>query len=468
MVKSNPSFDKKLFEKVMVYNCLVDHSYLESIIEYVKPSFFQNDDIKVVFGELVSFYLEYKKVPNITELKIHITDVDKRTALKNVVLSFGNIDKKYDRDVLLKITERFLKEKLVLQTVQSTTIDIQAGEIDSAKILKDFEKACSISLIDSLGCDYLEYIDQHCLDLQKVFETISTGWTWLDQKMGGGFQAMGRALYVFFGATNVGKSIFLGNIATNVLAQDKTVVLISLEMPETVYTKRVSACLSEIPMDNLKDNTDTLKTILNSYKETHPNAKLIVKEFPPKSVSPLHIRAYIHKLIRQGIKPDLIVLDYLNLLAPVTSGIRHDLQITEITELIRALSYEVECSIVSATQANRSAYKEASPAIDSTSESIGIATTADVQISIWTEEGDMDLGIIHYSIVKNRFGSRGCKSILNIDYPTLSLKNPDQTSLDFSPNDKKITGTFDEIDGQELNIMSTLDMIEKLGNMSDD
>lgn len=467
-INQNINFDKSLFEKVFIYNCMTDSQYMESVVEYTKPSFLENTNIRTVYSCLNSLYSTYKKVPNLTELNLHITEPDKRQCLKDVLTSFSNIDKKYDKDILLKLTEKFLKEKSVLQTVQKASVEIQSGNIDSSKILKDFEKACNISLVDNIGFDYLENIDKHGEDLLKTFKTISTGWSWLDEKLGGGFMADGKALYLFFGATNVGKSIFLGNIATNVLSQNKTVILITLEMPETVYAKRISANLSQIPFSDLKDEIEPLKGYLNSYKLKNKDAKLIIKEFPPKSVSPLHIKNYINKLVRSGINPDLIVLDYLSLLAPITLGQNSYESQKEIAERVRALSYEFSCSVVTAVQMNRSGYNQKEPDLDTTSESMGISHTVDAQFSIWTEEEDIDMGIIHLGIVKNRFGTRDCSTVLEIDYPTLTLKDGDEVSKQMSPSVKKIPGQIKPSNStNNITVKNTLDLIQSLSEDDD-
>jgi replicative DNA helicase len=451
--------DLDLFEKIVIYNALFDQSYLETIISHVKPSYFKNKSIKTIFDCLLSYYKEFSKTPNVTELKAHLIDQDKREALKETILLIQSLDKKYDKEVLLKNTERFLKEKAVLNTVLKTSLDIQTGEIDASKILKDFENACNISLVDNLGFDYLESIDQHCADIQKVFKVIPTGWNWLDDKLGGGFMADGRALYVFFGVTNVGKSIFLGNIATNLLSQNKTVLLISLEMPEQIYARRISAQLSKIPFKDLSLQIDPLKKYLNSYKIKNQNSKLVIKEFPTKTVSPLQIKSYIEKLNKQGIHPDAIVLDYLNLLAPNTKGLNSYESIKEITEQVRALSYHFSCPIISATQANRSAFQTPNPDMDMTSESMGLSHTVDAQISIWTEAEDFELGIIHMGIVKNRFGPRQCHTVLEIDYETLSLRDPDDVAKSFV-----VKGTIPSNLKKDSNpnVTSTLDLIESL------
>jgi replicative DNA helicase len=456
------SFDKKLFEKVFIYICLKDPFYLETVIDHTKPSFFENENIKTVYGVIHSYFCSHRKVPNATELNLHITDNDTRNSLRDVLLSFKDIDKTYDKDVLLNITEKFLKEKTVFQTVQKTSVEIQSGDFDTSKIFKEFEKACNISLVHDHGMDYLEDIDKHCDDLLKTFETISTGWPWLDDKLGGGFMKHGKSLYMFFGQTNVGKSIFLGNIATNVLEQNKTVVLITMEMSEEVYSKRISACISDIPMSDLKEEIPNLKESLNTYKKKHINSKLIIKEFPPKSVTPTHIKTYIHRLIRKGVTPELIVIDYLSLISCGTKGLNsYDAQ-KEVAEQIRSLSYEFGCSIVTAVQTNRSGYGDNQPELESTSESMGIAHTVDAQISIWTCEEDKDLHIIHMGIVKNRYGPRDCQTILEIDYPTLKLREPDDVTNDLMVNARPVKKSKESSDN--LKIKSTLDIIQSLDN----
>lgn len=462
MQPASLSFDKKLFEKVFIYNCLKDPLYLETVIDHTKPSFFENENIRNVYSVIHSYFCTHKKVPNPTELNVHITDNDIRKSLKEVIISFKDIDKTYDKDVLLNITEKFLKEKTVFQTVQKTSVEIQSGDFDTTKIFKDFEKACNISLVHDHGIDYLENIDKHCEDLLKTFETISTGWAWLDDKLGGGFMKNGKALYLFFGQTNVGKSIFLGNIATNVLEQNKTVVLISMEMSEEVYAKRISACISDIPMSDLKEEIPTLKKYLNDYKNSHENSKLVIKEFPPKSVTPTHIKTYIHRLIRKGINPELIVIDYLSLISSSTKGLNSYESQKEVAEQIRSLSYEFGCSVVTAVQTNRSGYGDNQPELESTSESMGIAHTVDAQISIWTSDEDKDLHIIHMGIVKNRFGPRDCQSILEIYYPTLKLKEPDDVIDDLTTKPKSVKIHKDS--SENLKIKSTLDIIQSLDN----
>lgn len=461
-INNNLPLDTQLFEKVMVYNALLDPLYLESIVEYAKPSYFSNKDIRSVFESLSQYYTTFKKVPNVTELKVHLVEPEKRQALKNVALSFSDIDKKYDKDVLLLNTEKFLKEKAVLNTVIKTSVDVNSGAIDSSKILKDFEEACGISLVEKMGFDYFESIEEHCNEIVKVSKTLSTGWKWLDTHIGGGFAADGRALYVFFGVTNVGKSIFLGNVALNLLKQDKTVVLISLEMSEHMYSKRFSATISQVDSNQLPTNVETVKKGIYTYKNRHSGAKLVIKEFPPQTATTLHLKNYIERLVRKGIKPDAIVIDYVNLIAPIEKGKGSYESIKAITEQLRAMSYAFECPVISATQTNREGYNVSNPGLETMSESMGLAHTADAQFSIWSEEGDRDLGIIHLGIKKNRFGPIDVNTVLEIDYPTYTLRDPDAVTSSFKTERRATPSAF-----TGGSVLDTLNAIENVSDIDE-
>lgn len=439
----------------------MDQSYLETIFEHTKPSYFKNKDIKVVFEVLHSFYNEFGKVPNVTELKAHLVEDEQKQALRNVVTSFNNIDKSYDKDILVKNSERFLKERAVVNTVLSTSLDVQSGEINSAEILSKFEKSCNISLIDDLGFNYFEDFDKHTEDLLKISKTISTGWKWLDAKIGGGFLTEGKSVYIFYGPTNSGKSIFLGNIAANVMSQNKTVVLISLEMSEQVYGKRISSCVSRIQMNDLQLHIEPLKEKIKSYKLKHQDARLIIKEFPPQSVTPLHIKTYIDKLVKKGIKPDMIIIDYIGIMAPPTKGLKSYEAGKIITEQLRALTYHFNCPLVSAVQTNRSGYKESNPGIETVAESMAVAHTADCAFSIWSDDGDIELGMIHLGITKNRFGPRETTTQLKIDYPTLTLSEVDDVIFNFTPKGKIPNNLNDESNPNISDILSSADILSE-------
>ena len=96
-------------------------------------------------------------------------------------------------------------------------------------------------------------------------------------------------------------------------------------------------------------------------------------------------------------------------------------RIKHVTEQVRAMSYLFECPIISATQLNRAGFDTDNPDLATISESIGLAATSDVIVSIYQNEEDRELGIIRLGMMKNRYGQNFGSTAMSIDYSTLTL-----------------------------------------------
>ena len=412
--------DSDFYEVVIAYNMLTDEPYLASIIDHLDGKYFTNKSIAAVVSIITEYYSKRSAVPTLTEIKGYLTTPELKTNFKNVVQLFEDFDKKFNKDELYENTEKFLKEKAVYNTLLEVADESSKEEVDTGNILTKFEKACNITLSTNIGLDYFNDIDRHINDLKTQDDTITCGWPWLDRKMDGGFLENGRALYVFAGETNVGKSIFLGNIAKNISDQGKTVLLISLEMSELVYAKRITTNLTQIPIRQLHTRTDDIEDAVKQYRQNNNKSRVIVKEFPPSTISCRHLKGYIKKVIDQGIHLDAIVVDYVNLLKSDVGTNSYE-RIKYATEELRALSYVFACPVITATQLNRQGYNEVNPGLDTVGESYGLAATADAIFSIWQEEEDKELGIIKLGVMKNRFGENYGSVAMEINYETLTL-----------------------------------------------
>ena len=116
----------------------------------------------------------------------------------------------------------------------------------------------------------------------------------------------------------------------------------------------------------------------------------------------------------------MVVLDYINLLHCPIGNNSYE-RVKHAAEQVRALSYTFKCPMVTATQINRAGINEHNPGVENISESIGLAATADCIMSIWQDEGDVDLGVIRMGMMKNRYGQNFGSIAMAIDYTTLTL-----------------------------------------------
>ena len=412
------------FENILIFKSLTDGGYLASIADIVKPDYFKNKVIANIFTIVKDFTEKRNKLPTTTEIKTYLVTDEQKAEFKQLVQSFSEIDKALDKDELYENTERFLKEKAVYHTMLDVASDVSKSEVDTSDILNKFEKSCNISLVTDLGLDLFGDIDTVIDDLNAVEKYIPSKWEWLDETLGGGFLESGKALYVFAGETNIGKSIFLGNIASNIASQGKNVLLVTLEMSELLYARRICTNVTKIPMKELAVNEHSLRQSIST--ET---GKIFIKEFPPSTITPNQLKAFIKKFSEKGIKLDAIVLDYLNLLHSTVGNNSYE-RIKNVTEQVRAMSYLFNCPIISATQLNRSGFDQENPDLATISESIGLAATADVICSIYQNDEDREMNIIRLGMMKNRYGARGMTQAMSIDYSTLTIEQADDIHLE--------------------------------------
>jgi replicative DNA helicase len=416
--------DLDYFENILIFKSLTDSGYLASIADIVQPAYFKNKAIADVFSIIKDFSEKRNKLPTTTELKSYLVTDDQKESFKELVGSFSDIDKNLDKDELYDNTEQFLKEKAVYHTMLDVAEDVAKGTVDTSIVLDKFEKSCNINLVTDLGLDVAENIDDIINDITSVQRHIPSNWEWLDNNLDGGFLEAGKSLYVFAGETNIGKSIFLGNIARNIAGQGKNVLLVTLEMSELLYARRICTNISKIPIKEMNTNTALLKQAV----EEEPG-KIFIKEFPPSTITVNQLKAFVKKFSEKGIKLDAIVLDYLNLMHSSIGNNSYE-RIKHVTEQVRAMSYLFECPIISATQLNRAGFDQDNPDLATISESIGLAATADVIASIYQNEEDRELGIIRLGMMKNRYGPRGTTQAMRIDYSTLTIEQADDIELE--------------------------------------
>jgi len=425
--------DLDYFEKILVKNAMTNGSYLASIADHVRPKYF-NDKFIAKYFEIVSdFYDKRQALPTFTEIKTYLISDELKNGFKQLIESFKELDSTQNNDELYANTEKFLKERGMYHSILESAEKISEGDVDTSEIVEKFEKIAGINLNVDKGIEIYGDVEKVIDDILNDETMISSKWSWLDDALGGGFAEVGKALYVFAGQSNIGKSIFLGNVAANMASQNKNVLVITLEMSETLYAKRIASNITKIPMKDFRHNVPTLR---HALEEEHDKTggRIYIKEFPPSTITPKQLGAFIKKMNDSGIRIDGVVVDYLTLLTAAGSNSYEKGK--NICEQIRALSYVFKCPFVSACQLNRSSINENNPDMSGIAESLSIAMTADVIVSIFQNEEDQELGVIRLGMMKNRFGPRGMVQTMRIDYPTLTVHQSDEDDEEIMSDDE--------------------------------
>lgn len=273
-------------------------------------------------------------------------------------------------------------------------------------------------------------LNDHYNVISNPSAKISTGWPTLDLWTNGGWPIEGKFLGIFMGQSGLGKTVALANIGYNCLKQDLKVVVFTLELSTDMYGRRFDSLISKISLDDLGPLMNTVRErTTNFYKNQHPNAELVIKEFPPKSANVNTFNVFIESEVRNhgnNWKPDIIIVDYLNLVA--AAGKVEDNMFEEglkVSEQLRSLSYKWEAPVITAVQINTDGMtKTTGPGMENISQSRGIAHTADFMFGIYRKKDTDDT--INGRIIKSRLGKVSTTQIIQFERNPETLEMADQ------------------------------------------
>jgi RecA-family ATPase len=221
----------------------------------------------------------------------------------------------------------------------------------------------------------------------------------IDELVDGGF---GKGELVIFAAPpGIGKSWALVNVGMAAVKAGKTVVHYTLELNEGYVGQRYDSVLTGIPVPNLKYNMEEVERQVKNLK-----GDLIIKYWPTKTASINSVKASLDKLIIQDKRPDLIILDYADLIKGNSRKERHE-ELEEIMESLRGLGGEYECPIYTASQINRSGADDDIITGTKIAGSFSKLMTADFVVSLSRKIEDKLAGTGRWHVIKNRFGPDG-------------------------------------------------------------
>ncbi len=451
-------FDRGFSELYLIVRLMQDATFANAIAPEFDNRWIRSKLNLIATKIVLSFQSRYKRaltVPELSMLMKSMADRDKTIIEADYKLLIDNISKiipSIQDDVLADATNEFVKRQASWCAIIDNVNEIEQNpDVAIDKCLERLNKVQQLVLEDvDAGFDYFneEEFNEHYDNITNPEKKIPTLWPGIDDVTHGGFYKEGKCLVLVAAQAGLGKSVCLSNLAVNFLKQEKCVVVISLEMSENVYAQRFDAHISNLDINSLMENGDALKSRLKTFKNMYPGARLIIKEFPPHSISALNIDKYLKILTEiKGIKPDVLIVDYLNLVKANRINTSDSLYLEGMaaSEEIRALSYKYEIPIISAVQVNTAGMNNMEVGMQHVSNSRAIVMTCDYLQVMTQSEEDQRNGILRAKIVKNRFGGEvGRKIPFRLDPKTLVLTDLDQADVSNEHTDMNTTASVYE------------------------
>lgn len=429
------------FQTKVISCIMTDASFTSQIYDLIKLEYFESEAIKFIIDRSLEYFKQYKKIPTLEVLKVHIDKVDDALLKTEIVSALKDSVKSssaQDLDFIKETTIDFCKNQKLKHAILDSVELLKRGNYEEIK--SKIDAALQVGMNSDIGTEYLIDIDRRYAEESR--KPISTGWPVLDEIMKGGLSP--GELGIAIAPSGSGKSWLLAAIGANAVMAGKTVVHYSLELSENYVGIRYDCILSGISLDKIALHVDAVKEKLQ-----HVPGKLIIKWYPTKSVSLLGIHSHLTKMKMLGIIPDIVIIDYADLLKFGNSTKAKHEALEELYEELRGLAGELQVPVWSVSQSNREGLNSDIIEADKAAGAYAKIFPADFVMSLSRKAQDKISNTARIHIIKNRFGVDGVTFPVYMD----TSRGAINIHSEVSERGKEVTGkmkTDSEYDKQRL------------------
>jgi replicative DNA helicase len=280
---------------------------------------------------------------------------------------------------------------------------IDGGEFENYDTLEELVRdALLVGNKDTSMMDVFSNLDQ-VLD-EDYRHPIPMGIPGIDKLLKGGL-AKGE-IGVILAPTGVGKSTVLTKISNHAFNLGFNVLQIFFEDNPKVIQRKHYILWTKIHPDDLSDRKEEVMTKVKHIEESMPN-KLMLKKLPSDTVTMLQIKNQIRKMIADGTKVDMVVLDYIDCVVPDKNLGDEWKSEGSVMRGFEAMCHELSLVGWTATQGNRSSISSEVVTTDQMGGSIKKAQVGHVIISVAKTLQQKELKLATIAITKSRIGDDG-------------------------------------------------------------
>lgn len=375
-------------EKLLLEYMLSSKELFIKVMNVIQPQFFEKP-LDSVVEFCTGYFNKYHAVPDLDVIK-----VETGVKLKERELAQDEFDYCCDE------VEKHCKwAAMKLAIFESADILGNEDEPDFNKIEQQIRKAISITLDKNLGLNLFESPALRLAMMEEAIDSRSIGWPSVDQVTD---NVKRGEMFLLAANSGGGKSVFLANIANNMAKQGLNVCYVSLELNENLIAKRLDSILTGVGYSEIFERKEE---IVQAYEIlSNQYANITVKKMPAGSTAN-DVRAYLQEYhLQNGYNPDVMCLDYLDLLAPNVaskSAGRFDMD-KAISEEFREILQDFEMYGFTASQLNRDSINVKEKSQAHIAGGLSKINTSDVSAAIIRDEEDVDNGVVHIQFIKIR------------------------------------------------------------------
>ena len=431
------------FQVKVISSLLTHKEFLVNIHDILDEENFGNQAHRWIIKEILNYYQKYHTTPSMDVLKVEMkkisNDVLKLSVKEQLRAAYqaSTDDLEYVQEEFATFCKNQQLKKALLESVDL----LKAGDYDTIKYR--IENAIKAGQDKNIGHEYNKDVESRYREDNRI--VIPTPWNEINQITQGG---LGNGDFgLFFGNPGGGKSWSLVALGGHAVELGFNVLHYTLELGEGYVGRRYDAYFTKIPVNKILENRDKVEEALPNLP-----GQLLIKEFATGKATINTIESHIKKVISMGIKPDLIIIDYVDLLSSKRKSTDRKFEIDDIYTSTKGLARELNLPIWSVSQVNRAGSKDDIIEGDKAAGSYDKMMITDLAISLSRKKEDKVNGTGRFHIMKNRYGMDGETYYLKADTSTGHFEITDAPDSNEEPRSSRPdkNTNFDDLDRRML------------------
>ncbi len=436
------------FEKIILKALYTNAAVRNKVLPLLTSNWFRgNIDMIGIVDELVDFNERHERLPMPVELRRLLLEHNKKSAVDYFDVSIKLPDS-IITDYIMEEIQDFVRRKLMMNCSNDIIKSVSGDKTVSTDFAADIADAQSFTFDESIGLDYLNELDRIYDEAIKNEVLVRSGLKTLDDLLKGGFHE--KSLSLILSPTNVGKTLIMCSLATNILRQGKNVLYVTFEDSELKIGARITQNLLDVTQDQMRGMR---REEYNKAKEQFTQktkGNLIIKEYPEGTINALTLKSLLKELKeKKHFIPDIIFVDYIGCMVPngrENPNLNSNTILLRVAAQVRALSMEFGHPIVSGAQTNRGGYESPGVKLNDVADSFGSTMKADFILGVSQTAEMKEQNMYKMEVVKTRFGNnKNSVAIMGVDISKQRIVDQLNGAADSSA-DLTVPGLNDDTD----------------------
>jgi replicative DNA helicase len=405
---SNKNFDYlgSTFQIQLLNQIIVDKDFSRSIIDVIENNYFENKYFKIIIQMVKEYYSKYEHTPTFDTLEqITKSELQQELASKIVLDTLTKIKDAptEGQEFVQEKALKFCKQQELQKAITKAQKVIDGGEFENYDTLETLvREALQVGEREDGMEDVFNNLDEVLNEDYR--HPIPMGIPGIDRLLKGGL-ARGE-IGVVLAPTGVGKSTLLTKISNHAFNLGYNVLQIFFEDNPKIIQRKHITLWTKVHPDELTTKKEEVMAKVKEIKDSMEN-KLILKKLPSDTVTMLQIKGQIRKMMADGIKIDMVLLDYIDCVVPNKNLGDEWKSEGSVMRAFEAMCHEMNLVGWTATQGNRSSISSEVVTTDQMGGSIKKAQVGHVIISVAKSLQQKEMKLATIAITKSRIGDDG-------------------------------------------------------------